>query len=168
MPAFRARTILLLAGAIVVAACGPAATPTPPSATAAPTPNAATAPIALSVVACTDSTKQLCEPAAAVTVWTEGALTVDFTASPGHCSSVIAHIAVDGGTPFVSQELPAGAATGPHDFGPVAPGAHRVTVQAEGVLGGCNGGGVANWSGSIVFGITSGAAPYPTPRLDAP
>ena len=165
---------LLLA---VAAGCNPAATPTPvppvvttaPTATPAATANAASAPIALSVVSCADSTKQLCAPAAVVTVWTEGALTVDFTASPGHCSAMIAHVSLDdGAVTRVSEKLDPGVATGPIDLGPVAPGEHVVSIQAEGVVGGCNSGGVANWSGSIVFGISAGADPYPSPRLGTP
>lgn len=158
----------------LVAGCGPAATATPPAATTPPTatpaatPNAATAPIALSVQQCTDATKQLCEPSAFVTVWTEGALTVDFTASPGHCSPMIAHVFLDGVAKHVSDELAAGASTGRLDLGPVAPGAHVVAVQAEGVLGGCNDGGVSSWSGSIVLGITTGPDPYPSPYLGTP
>ena len=168
------RLAVLLALAAVTA-CNPAATatPAPGGATAAPapaaTPNAASAPIALSVQQCTDTTKQLCEPAAVVTVWTEGALTVDFTASAGHCSPMIAHLSLDDGTVTrVSAELDAGASSGPLDLGPVTPGAHVIAIRAEGVVGGCNTGGVSSWSGSIVLGITAGAAPYPTPMLGTP
>lgn len=162
----------------VAAACGPtrpAATATPPPAatpSAAPTPaataNQTTAPIALTVIACADSTKQLCDPPAAITVWTEGALVVDVTASPSHCSSMIAHVSLDGREAFVSNALAPGEATGPRDLGPVAPGAHRLEIRAEGVLGGCNSGGVGNWSGTVELGITAGAAPYPTPRQETP
>lgn len=166
--------VAVLAGAL--AACNPAttaSTPTaPPAATAAPTPgpsaNVVSAPIVLTVTACTDASKQLCEPPATVTVWTEGALTVDFTASPAHCSDIIARIALDGAPARVSEQLAAGASTGPLDLGPVSPGAHVVSVQGEGVVSGCNSGGISSWSGSITFGITAGAAPYPTPMLGTP
>ena len=160
-----------------VTACNPAATttPAPAGATATPapapaaTPNAATAPIALSVQQCTDTTKQLCEPAAVVTVWTEGALTVDFTASPGHCSAMIAHVSLDdGAVTRVSAQLDAGASSGVLDLGPVTPGPHVISIQGEGVVGGCNSGGISSWSGSVVLGITAGAAPYPTPMLGTP
>src|SRR5262245_54729132 len=152
----RARIVLLI-GALVVAACdaeatgtappAPVVTPTP-APTAGPTPNAASAPIALSVVSCTSYPQQLCEPAAVVTVWTEAALTVDFTASPSHCSPMIAHVSVDNGAKTaVSTTLDAGVSSGPLDLGPVAPGRHVVAIQGEGVVGGCNHGGLGSWVG---------------------
>jgi hypothetical protein len=35
------------------------------------------------------------------------------------------------------------------DFGPVAAGEHQLSIQAEGVLGGCNDGDLLRWGGSL-------------------
>lgn len=167
---------MAMAVMVLAAACAPTATPTPPPAEPTPTLSASSTQgggddvlhtAAVIVPACTDPTKQLCDPSVAVTVWTEGRLIVAFNASAGHCSSVIAHVRLDGEERFTSPPLGAGEGTEPRDLGPVAPGAHVVSVQAEGVVGGCNAGGLGAWSGTLDFTLSapSGVA---SPRVETP
>jgi len=167
---------LALAALLGVAACNPAATPTPPPAETTPTPPASSPQggaddvnhtAGVMVLACADPAQQLCSPPVSVTVWTEGRLIVAFNASPGHCSSVIAHLTLDGQDRFTSPPLAAGDGTAPQDFGPVSPGEHVVGIQAEGIVGGCNSGGVANWSGTLDLTL-SGAAGVASPRVETP
>lgn len=174
----RLRSVVALAMVLagpVLAACSstPSAPPTAPVVTVAPTPTPALPtqtghPIALSVQSCVDTSKQLCDPPAIVTVRTDGALVVDFTASPGHCSSVIVHILVDGTEVYVSGELAAGASTGAQDLGPVSAGQHEVAIRGEGVVGGCNSGGVSSWSGSLSIALSALPGADPTPLLGTP
>jgi hypothetical protein len=89
-----------------------------------------------------------------VAVPTEGALQVAFVASPDHCSDIIAHLLVDGVERSRSAPLAPGASTGVLDLGPVSPGTHQVGVQAEGILGGCNTGHLAAWSGTLSVGVS--------------
>lgn len=54
-----------------------------------------------------------------------------------------------GGSIFTSDPL------GPGDstfiaYPPQAPGSHNVTVQATGILGGCNTGTLSTWAGTLV------------------
>ena len=56
---------------------------------------------------------------------------------------MIAHVSLNGGAVTrVPETLDPGAGTGPIDLGPLAPGQHVVSIPAEGVVGGCNSGGV--------------------------
>jgi hypothetical protein len=93
--------------------------------------------------------EQLCEPVFSQDVETDGTLAVEYIASAGHCSSVRALVAVDGGDPEVSDFLDAGESTGTFDFGPVEAGTYTVTVQAEGTPGGCNTQGLEEWAGTV-------------------
>jgi len=167
---------LALVAMLGIEACSPSATPTPPPAEPTPTPPAESPQggtddsnhtAGVMVLACVDPSHQLCSPKVSVTVWTEGRLIVAFNASPGHCSSVIAHLTIDGRDGFTSPPLAAGEGTAPQDLGPVSPGEHVVGVQVEGVVGGCNAGGVANWSGTLDLTL-SGAAGVASPRVETP
>ena len=111
----------------------------------------ATLTFAVGAMDCTHdgADRQLCPPAPTVTVATDGVLQVEFVASAGHCSSVISRLIVDGIDRFTSEPLEPGGTTGVKDFGPVAPGAHTVGVQALGVVGGCNGGAIGSWLGEL-------------------
>jgi hypothetical protein len=76
-----------------------------------------------------------------------------------HCSSLRVHLFVDGtlkvttgflgwpGAPSPFAELPLD--TGLVDLGPVSPGAHLISVQAEGQVSGCNFGQPSSWGGSL-------------------
>lgn len=121
---------------------------------------AATASFPLSVSDCQTAT-QFCEITPTVAVQTVSQLLVEFVASPGHCSPVIAHIQVDGVEQFVSGALDPGETTGVQDLGPVSPGLHTIGVLIEGVVGGCNQGLLLSWSGTLTV-TTDAATAVPT------
>jgi hypothetical protein len=122
----------------------------------------ATATYPVGIEACDDATKQLCTPIATVPVTTTSALQVEFTAAATHCSDAIAHLFVDGTERFVSSALAPGQGTGVQDFGPASAGSHDLGVQVEGVLGGCNVGGVSNWGGTLTVTVSTGPVTTPT------
>jgi len=111
---------------------------------------------------------QLCTPAFSTSVSTTGLLRLSYTASPGHCSDVRVHFLVDGVERALSAFLTAGQGSGVFDVGPVNPGTHTITLQAEGRVGGCNVGTLANWGGTaqaIVEQDIAAAAAVPGPGL---
>lgn len=100
-------------------------------------------------VTCT-STGQLCVP-----IHTNdacfpglGESFVNFTASAGHCSSIMVQFFVDGSSASaLLGPLGPGVSTGNVSLGTLA-GNHTIGIQAVGVLGGCNSGTLGSWSGS--------------------
>ncbi len=100
---------------------------------------------------------QLCEPAYSTSVNTSSLLQAEFVASTTHCSSIKVHIFVDGSLVQISGALAPGESTGPLNFGPVTPGTHLLSVQAEGVPGGCNVGTLGSWGGDLTI-QTSGVS----------
>ena len=110
------------------------------------------------VVTCT-STGQLCDPAFSVSGEIGSVLQVQYFVRSTHCSSLRVHLFVDGtlkvttgflgwpGAPSPFAELPLD--TGLVDLGPVSPGAHLISVQAEGQVSGCNVGKPLSWGGSL-------------------
>ena len=109
-------------------------------------------------VTCT-STGQLCDPPFSVSGEIGSVLQVRYFALSTHCSSLRVHLLVDGilkvttgflGWPGATSpfaELPLD--TGLVDLGPVSPGAHLISVQAEGQVSGCNVGKPFSWGGSL-------------------
>lgn len=111
---------------------------------------------------------QLCSPPFTTSVTTTGLLQLSYTASAGHCSDVRIHFIVDGVERALSAFLTAGQSSGLFDVGPVTPGTHTITLQAEGRLGGCNVGSVGNWGGTaqaIVGQDVAAAAAVPAPGI---
>ena len=104
-------------------------------------------------IACTSS-GQVCDPSFATTITSDGVAQMTFTASTGHCSDITVDIGLDGSI-FTSPPLGPGDSTFVA-FPPVAPGPHSVTVQATGILGGCNAGTLAAWAGTLV--VTTSAS----------
>ena len=110
------------------------------------------------VVSCT-STDQLCDPPFSVSGEIGSVLQVQYFALSTHCSSLRVHLFVDGtlkvttgflgwpGAPSPFAELPLD--TRLVDLGPVSPGAHLISVQAEGQVSGCNVGKPFSWGGSL-------------------
>ena len=78
-----------------------------------------------------------------------GKYVVQFRANPSHCSSMIAHIIVDG-TEWGRQVLGPGQRDGSY-FMQLSPGTHRIGVRATGIRGGCNTGSLIGWSGNLHF-----------------
>lgn len=123
-------------------------------------------------VTCTN-TGQLCDPPFSVLVETESILQVQYFVRSTHCSSVRVHIFVDGtlevttgffswpGAPSPFAELPSD--TGLVDFGPVSPGAHLISVQAEGQVSGCNVDQVTSWGGSLEVPHATSVQPVQVP-----
>src|SRR5262249_13161388 len=117
-------------------------------------PSGLTRSFAVGVKTCVaGGTPEICTPIPTVPLPTDGVLQVQFAASTGPCANVIAPLLVDGVERFVSGALPPGESTGVHDFGPIAVGGHAVGVQAEGVVGGCNSGSIASWSGTLTLTV---------------
>ena len=109
-------------------------------------------------VTCTNP-GQLCDPPFSVSLETGSVLQAQYFVRRTHCSSVRVHLFVDGtlkattgflgwpGAPSPFAELPLD--TGLVDLGPVSPGAHLISFQAEGQVGGCNSGQPGSWGGSL-------------------
>lgn len=109
-------------------------------------------------VTCT-STGQLCDPPFSVSGEIGSVLQVQYFVRSTHCSSLRVHLFVDGtlkvttgflgwpGAPSPFAELPLD--TGLVDLGPVSPGAHLISVQAEGQVSGCNLDQPLSWGGSL-------------------
>ena len=110
------------------------------------------------LVTCT-STGQLCDPPFSVSGEIGSVLQVQYVVLSAHCSSLKVPLFVDGplkvttgflgwpGAPSPFAELPFD--TGLVDLGPVSPGAHLISVQAEGQVSGCNSGQPGSWGGSL-------------------
>jgi RTX calcium-binding nonapeptide repeat (4 copies) len=124
------------------------------------------------VVTCT-STGQLCEPPFSVSVETGSVLQVQYFVRSTHCSSLRVHLFVDGtlkvttgflgwpGAPSPFAELPLN--TGLVDLGPVSPGAHLISVQAEGQVSGCNFHQPYSWGGTLKVPHATTAQPTQLP-----
>ena len=101
-----------------------------------------------------------------VNIQTLGVLQVEYRAAATHCSDVRMHFLVDGAELALSGFVTPGASTGFFNVGPVSPGAHTVSLQAEGRVGGCNTGQLAGWGGTT--SITVSAAAVPAAEIPAP
>ena len=102
-----------------------------------------------------------------VNVNTLGVLQVEYTTLATHCSDVQMHFLVDGVERALSAFIPASTSTGFFNVGPVTPGAHTVTLQAEGRVGGCNTGQLTGWGGTTSITV-SAAAPAATADIPGP
>jgi hypothetical protein len=98
---------------------------------------------------CPQPFSQNCSPQQGLTVGTNGPLFVTFTAdgNPPSCAPGEARIFIDGHE-WGSAVLQPGQSDGGY-YIDVSPGAHRVAVQMDGVLGGCNTGSMSGWSGTL-------------------
>lgn len=96
-----------------------------------------------------DNTSQTCSRIHTVILETAGPLSVEYIASPFHCSDVGMNFYLDG--VFVASRPPvsAGGSAGPVDFGAVSPGRHEIGLGAFGTVGGCNPGTLAAWGGTL-------------------
>lgn len=89
----------------------------------------------------------------------DGHVYARFTASAAHCSSIIAHIRLDGGPETISYPLAAAQVSSRLDLGVATAGPHQVTIVGEGVPGGCNVGRLSAWGGSIEVTLRPVTAP---------
>jgi|CXWL01.1.fsa_nt_gi hypothetical protein len=105
---------------------------------------------------------QLCEPAFSVSVDAVSIrqpIQLKYDVAVGHCSPVRLHIFVDGALVKTTPYLGWVGASAPFDSLPLStgyiplkrlkPGPHVVSVNAEGQEGGCNGGQLFSWGGSL-------------------
>jgi hypothetical protein len=100
-------------------------------------------------VTCSPASGQLCNPPFPTSLSSADILRVRFTASPANCSSITVDFFLDGFLVFTSDLLGPGDSTPALDFGPVIPGAHVLSLQATGDVGGCNTGTLAEWAGTL-------------------
>jgi hypothetical protein len=92
---------------------------------------------------------QLC-PAAATFTYDHGdapGVRLDFTASQGHCSDIIARITVDGAS--VAAIIVGPGETDGGVIVPLTEGPHVIGAQGEGLTGGCNTGKLSSWAGTV-------------------
>jgi hypothetical protein len=111
---------------------------------------------------------QLSNAVLTINTSTTGVLLVEYTAAATHCSDVRMHFLVDGVERALSGFLTPGQSSGFFDVGPVSAGAHTVTLQAEGRVGGCNTGALQGWGGTSMITVSvaaAGAADIPGPGL---
>jgi len=106
-------------------------------------------------VYCT-SEGQLCDQPFTFDVTTNDTLKIKYIVAEGHCSSIRLHLSVDGTETMVTDflgwngdEAAKPLDTGLIDLSPVSVGAHTVSLQAEGIEGGCNAGNLASWGGTV-------------------
>jgi hypothetical protein len=135
----------------------------------APAVQAQTTTVLPVAVFCT-TTIQLCSPAFTTPVTTNGLLQVAVTMGVAGCSSVIAHLLVDGVELAVTPPIAPGVTSTTYTLSPVSPGTHTLGVQGEGVIGGCNTGYLAAWGGTVQVttdGTAAVTAPIPAPGLIA-
>jgi hypothetical protein len=114
----------------------------------------ATTTIVATPTTCTPAVGQLCSPpfATAVNLTQTGPITINFTASPHHCSSIEVHVYLDNVLITTSAFLGPGQSTGPILLAASASaGSHTIGLQAEGEVGGCNSGILASWTGTLAI-----------------
>jgi hypothetical protein len=82
-------------------------------------------------------------------VETSGTLEVRYGAPREHCASLRLHLFVDNHKAADTAPIAPGQQTEYINLGPVPPGKHSVSLQAEGIEGGCNTGRVTAWGGTV-------------------
>jgi hypothetical protein len=97
-----------------------------------------------------DGTGQLSSGMYTIVVRTTGLLQVNYSAPREHCSSLRMHFLVDGLPKATSDVVAPGRSSGYVELGPVEAGEHQLSLQAEGVPGGCNAGFLTSWGGSAM------------------
>jgi hypothetical protein len=109
--------------------------------------------IPLPAVICT-SGGQLCSPSftTAVNLSQTGPITINYTASPEHCSNIQVLVSLDGTLVTTSAFLMPGQSTGPILLTSTASaGSHTIGLQAQGEVGGCNEGVLSSWTGTLTI-----------------
>lgn len=101
---------------------------------------------------------QVCGTVPTRTVNARGPLVAQFTASPAHCSRIIAQTLIDGQIRGSQMLSPGQAARPVRAY--VLSGNHSVGVRAIGVRGGCNTGDLMNWKGTLVVKTGADAMPF--------
>lgn len=132
---------------IAIAALGAAASGVALLGVAAPA-SAAVHDSSLVIATCTKASynPQICTDKPVKKVFANGDMFVKFTASPAHCSNIIARVYIDG-LEEGSKFLRPGESMTVDSY--VPKGTHSVAVQATGIKGGCNHGSLGGWRGKL-------------------
>jgi len=88
-----------------------------------------------------------------INLTTHGVLRMQYNVPAIHCSDIRLHILVDDQEVRVTEfigPVSGTMTTGSLDLGPVASGAHSLTLSPEGRIGGCNTGWLYNWFGTLI------------------
>jgi hypothetical protein len=100
-----------------------------------------------------------------IDVETSGLLELRYRAPHEHCASLRVHVFVDGREVAVTSPVAPDETTNYLDLGPVHSGDHRVSLQGEGIAGGCNTGRVTAWGGAGTIWTSSGDPSSEASRL---
>lgn len=88
-----------------------------------------------------------------ITVETAGTVDAIYDVHPNHCSSVRIHTYVDnvlvGTTPYLGYNNVGQMSAQLFNDLNLAPGVHTISLKAEGTVGGCNGGLLGSWGGTL-------------------
>jgi hypothetical protein len=96
-----------------------------------------------------------------VDVRTDGVLRIAYRAPHAHCSALRLHVSVDERVAAVSALVGPGQRSEVMDLGRRTPDVHSVSIQAEGIPGGCNTGNLHSWGGTFeIWTSGSNAGPY--------
>ena len=113
-------------------------------------------------ITCTGS-GQTCTPvySTGVTLGAPGPLTITITAPPTHCSNVGYIVSVDSSVVTTTAYLTPGQSSGAIVTSSLSAGAHTISVQGIGTVGGCNSGSLASWGGSMAVTQAISGTPLP-------
>jgi hypothetical protein len=100
-------------------------------------------------------TSQLCGSVSLVGEYNSlSALTVVYTAAPTHCSNVAVLLFVDGKKVAMTGFVPANGSTSATVAWPTNGEPHSLGIEGEGEKGGCNGGALGDWAGTLSITYT--------------
>ena len=102
-------------------------------------------------ITCAPASGEVCNPLYSTSISSADILRLQFTAASTNCSPFTLDFQLDGFDVYFSDQLGPGDSTPMVNIGPVIPGTHVLTVQATGVVGGCNVGTLDSWSGSLTI-----------------
>ena len=103
-----------------------------------------------------------------VDIRTDGVLRIAYRAPRAHCSALRVHVSVDESVAAVSAPVGPGQRSEVMDLGRRAPGMHFVSIQPEGVPGGCNTGNLKSWGGTFQIWTSGPDAGPHAPRFADP
>ena len=100
-------------------------------------------------ITCNPAAGEVCNPIYSTSISSEDIVELQFTAAATNCSAITLVVQQDGFDVYYSDPLGPGDSTPVVDVGPVISGTHVLTVQATGVVGGCNVGTLDSWAGTL-------------------
>jgi hypothetical protein len=124
-----------------------------------PAAAASTKTVTVTIGASCVSTGQLCLPRSAAGSYNSlSSLKVTYTAASTHCSNVAVGLFVDGHKVASTGFVPANGMTSATVPWPTDGHRHALSVQGEGQKGGCNGGMLGDWAGTLTITYTPAPA----------